>query len=152
MTEASSGGEDEWADVEPIPQDDGPRPAVAIAYSRDFSHAMGLLRAALQRNELSHRSLRLTERVIAMNAANYTAWHFRRLCVQSLGASLDAELDWLDDMAELHAKNYQVWPDCLARTTSFCLLAGGWRVEGLPGSDGRLRADCAVSASPCLWP
>ncbi|CAI6002031.1 unnamed protein product [Closterium sp. NIES-65] len=69
---------DDWADVEPLPQDDGPDPVVPIAYSREFDDAMGFMRAVLASGERSARVLRLTERVISVNAASYTAWQLRR--------------------------------------------------------------------------
>jgi len=62
----------DWTDVEPIPQDDGPRPVVAIAYTDAFREAMDRFRAILAKDERSPRSLELTSDVIALNPANYT--------------------------------------------------------------------------------
>ena len=44
-------------------------------------------------NEMSERALSLTEDVIRMNPANYTAWQFRRQCLYALKKDLDEELD-----------------------------------------------------------
>lgn len=64
-----------WADVEPLPQDDGGlHPLAAIAYSDEYSEAMGYLRAIMARNEFSERVLGLTEHIISMNPAHYTVW------------------------------------------------------------------------------
>jgi len=41
---------------------------------------MDYFRAILKKNEISQRALDLTSKVINGNPANYTAWHFRRLC------------------------------------------------------------------------
>lgn len=62
----------DWTDVEPIPQDDGPRPVVAIAYTDAFREAMDRFRAILAKDERSPRALELTSDVIALNPANYT--------------------------------------------------------------------------------
>ena len=62
----------DWADLKPIPQDDGPRPVVAIAYTEEFREAMGRFRAVLAKDERSSRALHLTREIIALNPANYT--------------------------------------------------------------------------------
>ena len=64
-----------WADIDPLPQDDGGlHPLAAIAYSEEYSEAMGYLRAVMAKNEFSERVLGLTEHIISMNPAHYTVW------------------------------------------------------------------------------
>ena len=64
-----------WADNVPLPQDDGGlHPLAAIAYSEEYSEAMGYLRAVMAKNEFSERVLGLTEHIISMNPAHYTVW------------------------------------------------------------------------------
>lgn len=64
-----------WADVEPLAQDDGGmHPLAAIAYTDEYSEAMGYLRAVMAKNEFSERVLGLTEHIISMNPAHYTVW------------------------------------------------------------------------------
>jgi len=99
----------EWQDVTPVPQDDGPDPVVPIRYSADFTETMGYFRAVLQSTELSERAYQLTFDVINLNAGNYTAWHFRRMCIEALRKDLVAELDWVGEMAADNPKNYQLW-------------------------------------------
>lgn len=65
-----------WKDVEPLPQDDGGmHPLAAIAYTEEYSEAMGYLRAVMANNEFSDRVLGLTEHIINMNPAHYTVWY-----------------------------------------------------------------------------
>jgi protein farnesyltransferase/geranylgeranyltransferase type-1 subunit alpha len=84
----------EWADVSPIPQDDGPNPLVPIAYSKECnvvnnsvckvkqnlisfyidSDAMDYFRAVTRTNEKSQRVLTLIQNIIDMNPAHYTVW------------------------------------------------------------------------------
>lgn len=99
----------EWADVVPIPQDDGPEPIVPIVYPRGFVEVHDYFRAILKSNEKSERALKLTERALAFNAANYTAWTFRRQCLVALKADLTKELVWSADLALATPKNYQLW-------------------------------------------
>ena len=66
----------EWADVVPIPQNEGgPNPLAAIAYNEEYSTAMSYLRAVMAANELDKpRVFDITEHVISMNPAHYTVW------------------------------------------------------------------------------
>jgi protein farnesyltransferase/geranylgeranyltransferase type-1 subunit alpha len=98
-----------WADIEPIPQDDGPHPVVPIQYTSEFRQTMDYFRAILKRDERSERALQITAHVIALNAANYTAWHFRRLCLTALKCDLEKELKDCEKIADMQPKNYQLW-------------------------------------------
>ncbi|KAI3919153.1 hypothetical protein MKW92_031692 [Papaver armeniacum] len=100
---------EEWADVKPVPQDDGPNPVVPIAYKDDFREAMDYFRAVYLSDERTPRSLQLTAEVIELNAGNYTVWHFRRLILESLGADLREELKFIERIAKSNSKNYQIW-------------------------------------------
>jgi len=67
--------DDAWQDIEPLPQDDGGlHPLAAIAYTEEYSEAMGYLRAVMAKNEFSQRVMGLTEHIISMNPAHYTVW------------------------------------------------------------------------------
>jgi len=98
----------EWADVTPLAQDEGPAPAVRIAYTPQFEETMGYLRAVLAADERSQRALELTEEVIELNAGNYTCWHFRRQCLAALEADLEAELAYATAVGLENPKNYQI--------------------------------------------
>ncbi len=98
-----------WKDIKPIPKDEGEHPAVPIMASAAFEDRMSYFRAILKLNEMSERALKLTEDVIELNAANYTAWHWRRLCLDHLKSDLKQELVYVTDMALSSPKNYQIW-------------------------------------------
>ena len=65
---------EQWEDVTPIEQDDGPDPVCPIAYTSKFKEVMGYFRAVMHADERSERALGLTKTVIDLNPANYTAW------------------------------------------------------------------------------
>lgn len=75
----------EWADIQPIPLNDGSGdadgdgqgaiPLAVIAYKPEYVEATSYLRAVMAVNEMSERVLQLTEDVIMMNPAHYTVWY-----------------------------------------------------------------------------
>jgi len=99
----------EWADVEGIPQDDGPFNVVKIAYSDQYTQTMNCFRAVMQSGEKSQRALALTAEVVNLNPANYVGWWYRRHCLAALGSDLTAELAWMRPTLLGCTKNYQMW-------------------------------------------
>uniref|UniRef100_A0A6B2LBA1 Protein farnesyltransferase/geranylgeranyltransferase type-1 subunit alpha n=1 Tax=Arcella intermedia TaxID=1963864 RepID=A0A6B2LBA1_9EUKA len=70
---------------------------------------MNYLRAFLRKDERSERALEVTKEAIALNPANYTAWHYRRVILDALKADYQAELAYVTQMAMDNPKNYQIW-------------------------------------------
>ena len=72
-----------WADIQPIPLDDGGSedtvPLAVIAYKPEYLEATSYLRAVMAVNEMSERVLQLTEDVIMMNPAHYTVWYVKSI-------------------------------------------------------------------------
>ncbi|KAJ4733614.1 Protein farnesyltransferase/geranylgeranyltransferase type-1 subunit alpha [Rhynchospora pubera] len=99
----------EWADVRPVPQDEGPHPVVPIAYTEEFRDVMDYFRAVYVARELSPRALRLTTEALLRNPGNYTIWHFRRLVIDALDSDLVEETLFVDNLAKANSKNYQIW-------------------------------------------
>jgi protein farnesyltransferase/geranylgeranyltransferase type-1 subunit alpha len=101
-----------FADVTPIPQDDGPHPVCAIDYNDDFIQAYDYMRAILKADEQSDRALELTALCLQFNPANYTVWHFRRKCLANNSTSdevLEPELELASRLGGSNPKNYQIW-------------------------------------------
>mmetsp|Transcript_8205 Transcript_8205/g.9699 ORF Transcript_8205/g.9699 Transcript_8205/m.9699 type:complete len:327 (-) Transcript_8205:44-1024(-) len=98
-----------WQDLSPIPVPESDTSAVHIYLSKEFEEIMGYFRAILVKDEKSPRALALTKIVIENNAANYTAWFFRRECLKALGSDLKPELDYVSEAARDSPKNYQIW-------------------------------------------
>jgi protein farnesyltransferase/geranylgeranyltransferase type-1 subunit alpha len=59
--------------------------------------------------EYSARCLRLTEHIISMNPAHYTVWLYRFSIISALNLSIPDEIEWLNQVALDHLKNYQIW-------------------------------------------
>ncbi|GAM40486.1 hypothetical protein TCE0_039f12869 [Talaromyces pinophilus] len=109
----------EWADIQPIPLDDGSEdqdgdghgtlPLAVIAYKPEYVEATAYLRAVMAVNEMSERVLQLTEDVIMMNPAHYTVWLYRAKILFALEKDLMQELAWLNKVSLKYLKNYQIW-------------------------------------------
>lgn len=108
-----------WNDIIPEPQEESEDAVVQIMYSEECKKLFGCLsvvtmvmdyfRAILRKDERSQRALDLTSDVVRLNSANYTAWYFRRLCLEALGSDLKEELRFVSAMALESPKNYQLW-------------------------------------------
>jgi len=70
---------------------------------------MDYFRAIIHKDERSERAFELTMDVIELNPANYTAWYFRRLCIEALDKDVKEEMEFAQEMAEDNPKNYQIW-------------------------------------------
>lgn len=81
----------------------------AINYSDEYEEVSSYMRAIMAANEYSDRALELTEDLIDMNTAHYTAWLYRAKCLFALNKDLRAEIEWLNETALAHQKNYQIW-------------------------------------------
>lgn len=100
----------QWADITPIPTDEGgPNPLAAIAYPEEYGELMSYLRAIMAKCEYSERVLELTEDLIDMNPAHYTVWLYRAKVLFHINYDLQKELEWLNETALQHQKNYQIW-------------------------------------------
>ncbi|DBB06477.1 TPA: CAAX geranylgeranyltransferase alpha subunit [Trebouxia sp. C0004] len=98
----------DWQDLEPIEQPISLSPVVAIKYTTQVKELYSYFRAIRAAKELSSRALWLTQEVIYVNSADYTAWAYRWQCLESLG-NLDDEMVFIKEMASRSPKNYQLW-------------------------------------------
>ncbi|PRP85035.1 hypothetical protein PROFUN_07323 [Planoprotostelium fungivorum] len=103
------GQREEWKDVTPVPQDDGPNPVCRIAYDDQFTDTMNYFRAIVRSDERSPRALAITGDAIRLNTGNYTAWYYRRLVLDSLKSDLPKELEFITSIGIKNPKNYQIW-------------------------------------------
>ena len=98
---------EEFKDLQPLPQDDGPDPVVKIAYNKqcnsvssqlihdfhltslDFSvsETYDYFRAIYASGEVSERALLVTQEAAELNPANYTVWHHRRKLLKALNVN-----------------------------------------------------------------
>jgi len=100
---------EEWSNLTPVALAESDGACAQVAYEAGFAETMGYFRAILRMEEKSARALALTARVIEGNPANYTAWHYRRECLEALGSDLWEELEFVTTAALESPKNYQIW-------------------------------------------
>lgn len=110
---------DEFGDIQAMPVTTGlPDELCQIMYTDEYRETMGIVRALLQKRELSERALRLTAKAVGLAPAFYTAWNYRFDIVMHMvekeddsgkAQVLNTELDWLDEFTLNNPKNYQIW-------------------------------------------
>lgn len=66
---------DEWADVQPLEQYEKVNPLAPIFYTDEYKDATSYFRGIVKLGEMSPRVLDLTEHIIRLNPAHYTAWY-----------------------------------------------------------------------------
>ncbi|OCH86328.1 protein prenylyltransferase [Obba rivulosa] len=99
----------EWADVVPLQQYEGVDPIAPIFYSEEYKDATDYFRGIVKTGEMSPKVLKLTEHIIRMNPAHYSAWQYRYKTLIALNSPLKAELELMDNFAIQFLKTYQVW-------------------------------------------
>ncbi|KAK2748319.1 CAAX geranylgeranyltransferase alpha subunit [Myotisia sp. PD_48] len=119
-----------WADVTPIPLDDGTGyyadgdttasgdsgsfskpilPLAQITLTKEYAEATSYLRALQMKNEMSERALALTAHIILLSPSHYTVWRYRSNILEALKKDLNEEIAWIDKIAPKLLKNYQIW-------------------------------------------
>ncbi|KAJ3564782.1 hypothetical protein NP233_g8066 [Leucocoprinus birnbaumii] len=99
----------EWSDVVTTPQYETDQPIAPILYSPEYKDASDYFRAIVASQERSERVLELTERLIRLNPAHYTAWQYRYETLLALSSPLETELELMNELAVKYLKTYQVW-------------------------------------------
>ncbi|KLO06398.1 protein prenylyltransferase [Schizopora paradoxa] len=100
----------EWKDITPIPQyAENANPIAPIFYTEAYKDATDYFRAVVKAGELSPRVLELTESVIRLNPAHYSAWQYRYKVIVAINSPLAPEHALMNELATNHLKTYQVW-------------------------------------------
>ncbi|KAF5379034.1 hypothetical protein D9615_006017 [Tricholomella constricta] len=99
----------EWNDVTPLSQYEDAAPIAPIFYSAEYKDATDYFRGIVKTGEKSERVLQLTESIIRLNPAHYSAWQYRYETLLALDSPVDVELKLMDELAVSFLKTYQVW-------------------------------------------
>jgi protein farnesyltransferase/geranylgeranyltransferase type-1 subunit alpha len=102
-----------FADLTPIPQQEGEPALLTIAYTAEYAQWMGWFRAVVAAREHSDRCFPLTAAILGENPSHYTVWAWRVECLRTLAsgdvASLQQELAFIHTVGADNPKSYQVW-------------------------------------------
>ena len=100
-----------WADVIPVDLAASDEDLAVINLSPSFIECHSYFYALYQAAETSARCVDLTAEVIRHNSANYTAWYWRRKCLEAMDHTdwASSEIAFANEWAIQSPKNYQVW-------------------------------------------
>ncbi|KAG6858942.1 hypothetical protein C0995_012717 [Termitomyces sp. Mi166 len=99
----------EWNDVSPLAQYDHTNPIAPIFYLVEYKDMTDYFCGIMKTGEKSQHVLELTETIIRLNPAHYSAWQYHYEILLVLNAPLDVELKLMDELAVAFLKTYQVW-------------------------------------------
>ncbi|KAI0049176.1 protein prenylyltransferase [Auriscalpium vulgare] len=99
----------EWSDLTPVAQYENIQPLAPIFYNPDYKDATDYFRGVVKTGELSPRVLDLTETIIRLNPAHYSAWQYRYQTLIATKSSLADELILTNELTRIYLKTYQVW-------------------------------------------
>jgi len=99
----------DWADITPLEQYENISPIAPIFYSEEYKDATSYFRGIVKIGEKSQRVLELTETIIRLNPAHYSAWQYRYETLIAISAPLAPEIALMAELAIKSLKNYQVW-------------------------------------------
>eukprot|EP00002_Diphylleia_rotans_P026649 TRINITY_DN5324_c0_g1_i1.p1 TRINITY_DN5324_c0_g1~~TRINITY_DN5324_c0_g1_i1.p1 ORF type:complete len:309 (-),score=60.34 TRINITY_DN5324_c0_g1_i1:30-956(-) len=102
----------EWKDFQPSPLPTTTEPTFTIKYDAVYREVLEYFFTCFHNREFSDRTLALTSEVIQHNAAQYTAWQYRRDILRHLKSDLAKEAEKVYEMIIDTPKNYQLWGHC----------------------------------------
>ncbi|KAG0717485.1 Protein farnesyltransferase/geranylgeranyltransferase type-1 subunit alpha [Chionoecetes opilio] len=137
----------EWADVPPVPQDDGPNAVVKDCLhgwlrkilknlASNLEQELNFCREMIEMNPKNyqapppcysgvagrrHKELRLTEIIFSQDAKNYHAWEHRQWALRTFKL-FEGELDYVDRLLEEDVRNNSAWNQrhfAITQTTGF---------------------------------
>lgn len=98
-----------YDDVVPVSLNETQPQVCQILYDDEYKQTMGILLSLMKMGEYSERALHITEKGIELLASHYTIWVYRYRILRALKKNWLEELDWCEQIALEHEKNYQIW-------------------------------------------
>ena len=99
----------EWSDIKPLSLPQQPGDPFLVDYTESYVDMMGYFFAVLEKKEISKRALEITEKVIKILPAHYTAWWYKYYILENLGFDFNFELEYLNNLIKVAPKSYQAW-------------------------------------------
>lgn len=98
-----------FSDLKPSPLPQTKGDPFFINYSEEIADLFGYFFALLEKDEISERGVKVSERVIEKFTGHYTAWGYKYHILETIPYDFNREAEFINKILITNPKSYQAW-------------------------------------------